>query len=191
MAANQITSRIVFVKDFKFNKLKELRGISNLKFLCLVPNRGFAGFVLGPNHGDIRKGGVGNPHFGTVQEVMISFVHKMRRHPAGVGPVVGFGQAKTAHPFAGGQFGKVFAALFFGTVFVDGVHHQRTLNRSRGTNTGIAAFQFLHDDAVGDFVHADLKLFHDIAFGGRSKAKSTAIAWRAKLASYCIAQEHF
>jgi len=46
MTANQITFRVVFIKDFKFNKLKELRRVSDLYFVCLVPNGGFTSLIF-------------------------------------------------------------------------------------------------------------------------------------------------
>jgi len=56
--------------------------------------------------------------------------------------------------------------LLFGTVFVDGVHHQGALDRGRGTDAGIAALQLLHDDPVRDLIHATAAVF-----GGERRPK--------------------
>ncbi len=107
-----------------------------------------------PNNCDISDGRVGNPHFGTIQDVGIAVVFHVGKHPVWIGACIGFGEAEAADEFAFCQFGQVMATLLFGAEFINRVHHQRTLHGSHGAHAGVAAFQFLHDDAVGDFVHA-------------------------------------
>ena len=55
---------------------------------------------FGPNNGHIGDGSVGDPHFGTVQEIVVALVFCFGDHVAGVGAVVGLGKAETADPFA-------------------------------------------------------------------------------------------
>src|SRR5690606_20903744 len=76
-------------------------------------------FVFGPYNSYIGKRCIADPHFGTVEEVVASFVFDIGDHAARVGAMVGFGEAETSHPLAGGKFREIFFALFFGSVGIN------------------------------------------------------------------------
>ncbi len=104
---------------------------------------------FGPNNGDVSNGSVGDPHLRSVQEVVISFVLGFGHHVAGVGTVIGLGEAKTAHPFPRGQLRQIGFFLLFGTKIPNWIHGQRALDGCKRAKTAVATFQFLADEAVG------------------------------------------
>jgi len=67
-----------------------------------------------------------------------------------VGTVIGFSQAKAADDLAGCKFGQKFAALRFGPVGIDRIHHQRRLHRHRRSVAGIHTLQFARDQTIGN-----------------------------------------
>ena len=62
--------------------------------------------VLGPNHSNVSKWRIGNPHFCPVQNHMIAVFFEVRRHPAGIRSVIRLGQTETSHHFARCQLGQ-------------------------------------------------------------------------------------
>jgi hypothetical protein len=80
---------------------------------------------LGPNDEYIGDRSVGDPHFRAGQQETAVSLARARDHRPWVGSVVGFGQAETADPLAGGELGKVLALLRLATELVDGNHHER------------------------------------------------------------------
>jgi len=68
-------------------------------------------------------------------------------------------QAEAAHDFARGQPGQVFLFLFFASEFPNGKHDQRRLHRCRGADARIAAFEFLHNQPVGDIIQSGPTVF--------------------------------
>jgi hypothetical protein len=63
--------------------------------------------VLGPDHEHVGDGAVGDPHLGAAEAVAAGHLLRARDHAAGVGAVVGLGQAEAADPLAGGELGQV------------------------------------------------------------------------------------
>src|SRR5690606_32678234 len=59
-----------------------------------------------PNHADIGDGCVGDPGFGTAQQVAAVYFLGAGFHAAGVGAVVRFSQAEAADVFTGSHFGQ-------------------------------------------------------------------------------------
>ncbi len=76
--------------------------------------------------------------------------------------MIGFGQAKAADAFPGRQRGQVFVLLFLAAIGEDGVHHQAALHGNKGAKAGVAAFQFLHNQAIGHVVQARAAVAVDI-----------------------------
>src|SRR5712691_11903461 len=73
-------------------------------------------------------------------------------HAAGIRSEIGFGQTEAANLFAGGEFRDPEVLLLLRAVAVDREHHQSRLHGGERAKTGIAAFELLHDQAVGDVV---------------------------------------
>ena len=120
----------------------------------------FSGFIFCPNHGDVCKRCIGNPHFGAIEQVMIAHVADVGNHASRVGAGIRFGESEAAHHVARCQFWQVLAALFFGAELVNRIHHQGALHRCRGTNPAVAALNFLHDQSVGDLVESLTAIFN-------------------------------
>src|ERR1700744_3938163 len=110
--------------------------------------------VLGPNDSYLRKGRIADPHLAAIQNIMIPGILDIGEHSTWITPMIGLRQAKTAQPFAAGQPGQVFPALFLAAIFIDGEHDQGALDRSRTTDPAITPFQFLHHKAVADIVQS-------------------------------------
>src|SRR5258708_31843686 len=83
---------------------------------------------------------------------MVAVIFKITEHTAGVAAMIRLRKAKTTQPLAAGQLRQVFAALFFAAIFIDGEHHQRTLNRSRTTDAAVPPLQLLHHQAITDII---------------------------------------
>ena len=82
-----------------------------------------------------------------------------RRHRAGIGAVVGLGQAETAEQLGGRHPGQVFAALRLAAVGVDRLHGERGLHRHGGAEAGIDPLQFARDQPVADVIEAGAAVF--------------------------------
>ena len=118
-----------------------------------------ARFVFGPHHGDVREWCIGNPHLRAVEDDIVTVFLEVGGHSTGVGTVIRLGQAEAAHHLTGRQLGQVLLLLFLCAVAPDGVHHQAALNRSRRAQTAVAAFEFLHNDAIANLVEAGATVF--------------------------------
>ena len=79
---------------------------------------------------------------------------RARRHRAGIGAVVGLGQAEAADEFAARELGQIFAPLRLAAVGIDRVHDQGGLHRHRRAVAGIDALDLARDQAVGDIAEA-------------------------------------
>ena len=75
-------------------------------------------------------------------------------HAAGVGAVVGLGQAEAADDLAGGEPRQVFPPLLLGAVGVDREHHQRGLDAEGGAVAQIDPLDLARDQAIGDVAGA-------------------------------------
>ena len=75
-------------------------------------------------------------------------------HAAGVGAEAGLGEAEAAELFAAGESGEPGVFLLVGAEGVDGVHDERGLHADEAAEAGVAAFEFLHHQAVFDVGHA-------------------------------------
>ena len=60
------------------------------------------------------------------------------------------------------QFRQPVLFLFFGAIGVNWIHHQRALDTDEAAQAGIAALDFLHDQAVLDVVHAGAAIAFEI-----------------------------
>ncbi|MNS72210.1 hypothetical protein D3C72_1056110 [compost metagenome] len=113
----------------------------------------FADF-LGPHDEHVGDGRVADPHLRAAERVAARHLLGARGHAAGVGAMVGFGQAEAADPFAGGELGQELLLLCFGTEFEDRHHHQRALHAGHRAVARIDALDFAGDQAVGHVVQA-------------------------------------
>ncbi len=109
---------------------------------------------FGPDDGDVGDGAGGDPHFFAVEDVLIAAAVGAGAHAAGVGAEVGLGQAEAAELFAGGHFREPEVLLVIGAEGVDGIHDERGLDADEAAHAGVAALEFLHDEAVLDVGHA-------------------------------------
>ena len=109
---------------------------------------------LGPDDEHISYRRIGDPHLGTVQ--LVASVHRFGAgdHTGGVAAVVRLGQAKAAHPFAGGQLGQVLLPLLLAAVLVDRVHHQRALYADGAAVAAVYALHLAGYEAVAHVVQA-------------------------------------
>src|SRR5258705_4641469 len=110
--------------------------------------------ALGPHHRHVGHRAVGDPELGAVEHVFLPLRHRARLHPAGVGAVVGLGEAEAADRLPGLQRREPAVLLRVGPVGIDGVHHESALPGREGAETRIAPLQLLHDEAVGHVVEA-------------------------------------
>ena len=90
-------------------------------------------------------------------------------HAAGIGAVVGLGEAEAADPLAGGELGQVLHALLFGAVGVDRMHDQRGLHAHRRAVARIDALDFARHQAVGRVVGAGAAVL--LGQGGAQQAE--------------------
>lgn len=111
-------------------------------------------FELGPDDGDVGDAAVGDPHFFAVEDVAAGSFAGACAHAAGVGAEVGFSKAEAADFFAGGEGGQPLVLLLFCAEGVDGIHDERGLDAGEAAQTGVAAFELLHDEAILDVGHA-------------------------------------
>ena len=110
--------------------------------------------ALRPHHCKLRKGRVGDPHLGPVENDVVAIFLVRRGHASWVGSVVGFGQSKASHPLAGCEFGQELLLLLLRTVLPNGVHDKGALHRRRGTQAAVTALELLHNQAVGNLIEA-------------------------------------
>ena len=114
---------------------------------------------LRPDHGDVGDRRVGDPHLGAVEAIAAGDLLGAGDHRAGIGAVVGLGEAEAADELAARELRQIFAALRFAAVIVDRVHHQRRLHRHRRAVAGIDALDLARDQAVGDIAEAGAAIF--------------------------------
>ena len=114
----------------------------------------FALVVLGPHHAHIGNRAVGDPHLAAVQRPAAVHLAGASFHAGRVGAGIRLGQAKAAHPLAGGQLGQVFVALGIGAVGVNRVHHQRALHTHCRAIARIHPLDFARHQAVGHMAQA-------------------------------------
>ena len=119
----------------------------------------FSVFAFCPYNSNVSNRGVGNPHLGTIQKIMVALVCEFGFHRRRVGTVVRFCQTKTSNHIARSQLGKIFSFLFLRTILENRKHHQRRLYRSRRTHCRISSFQFLHYQSIRDLIQPRTAIF--------------------------------
>ena len=80
-------------------------------------------------------------------------------HATRVTAMIRLGQPKTADEFSAGEFGQVFFLLFFRTIGIDRMHHQRALHAHGAAIAAVHTFHFAGDQAIGDIVQACAAIF--------------------------------
>ena len=130
--------------------------------------------VLGPDHEHVGDRAVGDPHLGAGELVAAVDLPGARDHAAGVGAVVGFGQAEAADPLAGGQLGQVLLLGGFVAELVDRHHHQRRLHAHHRAVAGVDALDFARHQAVADVVQAGAAV--GLGDGGAQQAQLAHLA---------------
>ena len=133
---------------------------------------------LRPDHRDVGDRRVGDPHFGAGEAIAAGDFFGARHHRAGIGAVIGLGEAEAADEFAGRELRQIFAPLRLAAVGVDRVHHQRRLHRHRRAIAGIDALDLARDQAVGDIAEAGAAVFlrDGRARAGRARPSRVIIA---------------
>ena len=114
---------------------------------------------LRPDHGDVGDRRVGDPHLVAGEPIAAGDFLGAGDHRAGIGAVVGLGEAEAADELAAGELRQIFAALRFRAVIVDRVHDQRRLHRHRRAVAGIDPLDLARDQAVGDIAEAGAAVF--------------------------------
>ena len=109
---------------------------------------------LGPDDEDVGDRRIGDPHLRAAEQV--AAVHRTGTgcHRAGVGAVIGLGQAEASDPLAGREPRQVLALLLLGAEFVDRHHHQRGLDAHHRAIAGIHRLDLARDQAIADVVEA-------------------------------------
>ena len=132
------------------------------------------GHFLGPDHEHVGHRAVGDPHLAALEPVAAIDLVGARGHAAGVGAVVGLGQAEAADEFTTGQLGQVLLLLRFGAEFVDGHHHQRALHAGHGAVARVHALDLACHQAVADVVQAGATVLR--GNGGAQQAQFAHLA---------------
>ena len=73
--------------------------------------------------------------------------------------MIGLSQPEASDLFSVRQERQPFPLLLFGSERQNRIHHQRALNADEAAKPAVAAFEFLHDEAVGDVVHVGAAVF--------------------------------
>jgi len=84
-----------------------------------------------PDHTNISNWRIGDPSFGSVQDVYIvrRFVACVGLHASRVTAMVGLSEAEAADDITTGKSGEIFLTLLFCAEVPNGVHHKGRLNR--------------------------------------------------------------
>jgi hypothetical protein len=106
--------------------------------------------ILRPNDRDLADTAVGDPEFGAVQHPGIALATGTRDHAARIAAVIGLGEAESTDQFPLRHARQPALLLLLGAVLVDRPHAQRALHRDEAAQAAVAAFELLHDEAVGD-----------------------------------------
>src|SRR5204863_6483597 len=107
---------------------------------------------------------VGDPPLGAVEYPAFIRAAGTRFHGAGIGTVIGFGEAEAADLVTRRQRGQPPAPLLFRAESKDRVHDQRPLHADEASQAAVAALQFLHHQAIRDIIHVGAAvLFGEIA----------------------------
>ena len=108
--------------------------------------------ALGPDDEDIGERRVGNPCLAAVEHIAAVDLLRDSAHPRRIAAGVGLGQAETADQRARRQPGQIFAALFFGAIFMDREHDEARLHRRHRAIARIHPLDFAGDQAIGHIV---------------------------------------
>src|SRR5215210_6324859 len=108
-------------------------------------------FVLGagPDHRDVREGGVADPLLLPVQDVAAVLLDRGRRQSAGIAPRVGLGKAEAADLLALRPRGQPLLLLLLAPQGVDSRHRQAALDVQKGRQAPRAPSQLRYREAVG------------------------------------------
>ena len=134
-----------------------------------------AAVVLGPDDKHVGNRRVGDPHLGAGKAVAAVDLAGAGDHAAGVGAVVGLGQAEAADPLAGGQLGQVLLLGGFVAEFMDRHHHQRALHAHHAAVAGVHALHLARHQAVAHVVQAGAAVLL-----GDGRAQQSQLAHLAK-----------
>jgi len=93
---------------------------------------------------------------------MIAVADGTRGHAAGIGAEAGFGEAEAADGLAGLEARQPMLFLLLGAEGENRVHDEAALHAGEGAEPGIAAFNFLHDQAIFDAIQAGAAIAVDI-----------------------------
>ncbi len=117
---------------------------------------------LRPHHRDVGDRRVADPHLGAVELEAARHLLRAGHHRAGIGAVVGLGEAEAADHLARGELGQICLALRLAAVGIDRMHYQRGLHRHGRAIAGIDALDLAGDQAIGDIAEAGAAvLFRD------------------------------
>ena len=136
------------------------RSERNARALALHDEAGeFIAIQLRENDENVRESAVADPHFLTVQDVLVAVFVGAGFGGEGIGAAAGFGQAVGGLELSATQVGQVLSFLRFGSEVEDG---QRTDTGVRRHGCGKAAgnrAQFFVNDRIGVVVHEHPTVF--------------------------------
>ena len=124
---------------------------------------------LGPDHREVSDRRVGDPHLGAGEPVAARRLLRARHHRAGIGAVIGLGQAEAADDLARCELRQILLALRLAAIGEDRVHDERGLHRHGRAVAGIDALDLARDQPIGDIAEPGAAvLFRD---GGAEQAE--------------------
>ena len=118
------------------------------------------GFSFGINHQGVGIWTIGDPHLGTIEDVVAAFVLGFELHADDVATSIGFRHRQGAYMFAADEFGQIFLTLRVGAITFDLVHTQIAMRAIAQANACRGAGDFFHCDHMGQVAHVGTtKLF--------------------------------
>jgi hypothetical protein len=97
---------------------------------------------------------VRDPHLRAVDHPVLAPALRVSLHVRGIGAAVRLRETEASDELAARHPGQIFLLLLVAAKRIDGIHAERRLHGHEAANAGIAALQFLADEAVADGVEA-------------------------------------
>lgn len=108
----------------------------------------------GEQQDDIGPGAVGDEHLGAVHDVVVAVADRAGGEVSGVGAGARLGEAEAAERLAGGEPGQPRPLLLLGAPGGEGLGDQAEGDGDDAAHGGVAAAEFLGDEAVREVVAA-------------------------------------
>ncbi len=110
---------------------------------------------LGPDDRHLRSRAVRDPHLRAVQhKAAVGLLAGRRDHAAGIRTIVRLREPEAPHDRARRHPGQIPLLLLVAPEREDRVHDERPLDGCERAHAGVAAFELLHDESIGDVAQA-------------------------------------